>query len=177
MKQIGIILLGIFLATPSWARLGETPDSCDKLYGSPVAEKGPAGCWTLSRDYKTQDFTITARFITLSTGTRVVGWISFTSRSRQTGAKARDELRRSSSSTWAPVRRKKITPDMTPEMQELNQVHNGHVAQTKSIIKKIAGDFKQCWMSPTAYAADDGTTLILFSDIYRMEFDRTPIAK
>lgn len=166
MKRTCFILLGLMMAATSWGRLGETPDSCDIRYGKPVAEKGAEGCWTISREYKTSAFTVSVRFITLSTGAKVAGWIKYTSMDPKNSAILHSKMRAIVSHAWKPLAETTITQNMPLHMQQISKVHNAHVAELQATIQKVAGEFLRCWMSPTAYAAETDTTLVMFSDVY-----------
>ena len=159
------------VAATSWGRLGETPDSCDIRYGKPVSEKGVEGCWSLSREYRTSDFMVSVRFITLSTGAKVAGWIKYTSADSKNNAILHSKMRAIVSHAWKPLKERPITPDMPAHTQLISKAHNEHVAGMQAIIKQSAGDFSRCWMSPTAYAAETETTLVMFSDVYLEIFD------
>ncbi|MEI6564163.1 MAG: hypothetical protein WCO42_07655 [bacterium] len=114
------------------------------------------------------------RFITLSTGANVAGWITYGPSSKtQNSTAAREKIREAASTNWAPVEVTEISKEMEPQTIELTKVHNKHIAETRAIITKVTGwTSMRCWLSPTAYSADNGTNLIIFSDTYLKQFDR-----
>ena len=173
LRLIWIFLIGMAATTPSWGQLGETPDQCDQRYGSNSAQRVTDGGWTFSREYNSTNFLITVRFITLSTGAKVAGWISYAPSINSNNSPAeREKIRAAASSSWAPVEKTEITKDMDPQMLELTKIHNEFITGSQVIFTKVTGwSSMRCWISPTAYAADNGSTLILFSYPYLKQFD------
>lgn len=167
MKHRWMVLLGL-VALPAWGQLGETPEDCDKRYGSDLVQKAGAGGTAFTRDYTHDGFQISVRFITLSTGAKVAGWIAYRPipGTNDTLA-ARIRIREAASPGWVPAEAVEITREMTPHMAEITKVHNLHIAGRRADISRVTGwTSMRCWISPTAYAADDGQNLILFSDAY-----------
>lgn len=163
-----IILAGLTMAAPAWARLGETPDACDRRYGLVLTQKGPQGCWALSREYKKNGVDISIRFITLSTGAKVAGWIAYSSITQED----REKIRQNAASAWTLVEETRLTSDMSPHTVDITKAHNKHVAETQSRIERVTGwKTMKCWMSPTVFAADNGSTLIVFTDAYLNRFE------
>jgi len=168
LKLLSFFLFGITVTT-SWGQLGETPDQCDQRYGTNHTPQSADGNWTFSREYTKNDCSITVRFITLSTGTKVVGWISYTPSSSSTKSNLveRNRIREAAASSWTPVEETKITQAMDPQMVELAKIHNEYIAETQATFTTVTGWRSiHCWISPTIYAADNGVSLIMFSDAY-----------
>lgn len=169
MKLMTVLLIGMaaIWATPARAQLGDTPEGCDRRFGPALMEKGSEQFWALSREYQRDGFAITVRFITLSTGVKVAGWIKIEpgDKNRDTAA-ALEKFRTEASSGWTVVEALKVSADTDAQTVKMTPIHNTHVAATRATIRKITGwETMRCWVSPTAYAAENGS-LILFTDTY-----------
>ncbi len=171
MKLIWIFIFGIAV-TSAKGQLGSTPDQCDQKFGVSHPLKEAVGNWTFSREYTQSNFIVTVRFITLSSGTKVAGWISYTPTANlKDSAAERTRIREAASGSWAPVEEVTITKDMDPHMLELAKVHNQFNANTRATFTTVTGwNVMHCWISPTDYAADNGVSLILFSETYLKQF-------
>lgn len=160
-------LLGIMIATAR-GQLGESPDQCDQRYGSNAVDKGAQGCWMAAREYTQGDFLINVRFLTNSMGTKVAGWISYAPAAGiKPNAGERQKIREAASTAWTPVEETVITDEMDPQLHEMAKIHNEFVAVTKATFAQVTGwNTMRCWISPTIYAADNGVSLILFTEAY-----------
>jgi hypothetical protein len=104
--------------------------------------------------------------------TKVAGWISYApAASIKPNAGERQKIREAASTTWTPVEETVITDNMDPQLHEMAKIHNEYIAGTRATFTQVTGwSTMRCWISPTIYAADNGETLILFSDTYLTQF-------
>ena len=170
-KLLWLFMMGI--ATTTWGQLGESLDQCDKRFGADPDRKPARTYGSFSREYSKDGFHITIRFITLSTGTPVAGWICYTpSSGTNTLSAERQKIREAASPSWTPVDNISSTTGTDPHTTEITTSHNAFVTKTRATISKVTGwTSMPCWLSPTAFAADNGVSLILFSDIYLKQFE------
>lgn len=103
---LAILSATLFMATPGFARLGETPEQCDERYGSKYTEAAGQGFWAAERKYEKGGVRITIRFLRGEAGTRTAEYIEYkpinTTSNRMTASKAEGLLQLVSQS-WTPL--------------------------------------------------------------------------
>jgi hypothetical protein len=174
MKFTVLYFLTILAVASAWGQLGETPEQCDQRFGSVLSHSNGNTGWSLENVYRTNSLTITVRFITLSTGSRIAGWVRYTSLDTHAGQSLREPLLKSFPGTWEQVVEARLPREADEHARMITAAHNQHVAEMQTTIRKATGNCTKYWMSPTAFAGDDGTSLTLFSDVYRARQASTP---
>ena len=170
MNRIISITVSVLALTASlaWAQLGETPDQCNRRFGKESGQTGPSGCWAFARDYTKGDLHIVVRFLEFTIGSTNVGWISCATipESKDAGA-LRDSFRLGVVPKWESLEEVPVPDKVDPREKERLKASNAIVAATRKTILAAAGwKEARCWATPTMFAADDGHTVILFSNIY-----------
>lgn len=158
----GIVLLG---STVVRAQLSETPEQCDQRFGAHSIQRGPSSCWTCSREYTHDNLLITVRFLSYTIGTTNAGWIECVPNASVTNSAARrDAFRLAVSPKWDLMEEAPVTPAMDATEAARVKASNAFIGQTRKAILAATGWRKAvCWSTPSAYAADDGKTVIIFS--------------
>lgn len=158
----------VLMAGAVQAQLGETPEVCDRRFGQPLKQTGSDGSWAFSRRYAKGDLRLEVRFIEFTIGCTNAGWIACTVSPDGEGAAGRREaFRLGVVPNWelleeTPVA--KATP--LPEAERLRKSNAIIAATRKTILQTLGWAQARCWMTPTLYAADDGHTVAIFSNIY-----------
>ena len=174
MKFTVLYFLILIAAASVRGQLGETPDQCDQRFGSVISHSGGNTGWSLENVYRTNGLTITVRFITLSTGSRIAGWVRYSTMDSRPGQSVRESLLKTVPGTWEKVVEARLPREADDHAKMITTAHNQHVAEIQATIRKAAGNCSQYWMSPTALAGDDGMSLTLFSDVYHARQISTP---
>ena len=174
MKFTVLCFLMAITAASARGQLGETPEQCDQRFGSVISHSSSNTGWSLENVYRTNDLTITVRFITLSTGSKIAGWARYSSLDTHPGQSLRESLLESAPGAWEKVTEARLPHEADNHVKMITVAHNQHVAEIQATIRKLAGACTQYWMSPTALAGDDGMSLTLFSDVYRARQASTP---
>lgn len=168
MKRIISITVLALTASLAWGQLGETPDQCDRRFGTGSDQTGDTGCWAFAREYTKGDLHIVVRFIKFTIGNTNAGWIScaMIPETKDAGAR-RDMFRLGVVPKWELLEEVPVPDKADPREKERLKASNAIVAATRKTILTVTGwKEARCWATPTMFAADDGHTLIVFSNIY-----------
>jgi hypothetical protein len=105
-RALAILSATLFMATPGFARLGETPEQCDERYGSKYTESAGQGFWAAERKYEKGGVRITIRFLRGEAGGRTAEYIEYkpinTTSNRMTASKT-EGLLQLVSQNWTPL--------------------------------------------------------------------------
>jgi hypothetical protein len=146
--SLPLVLLSatLFMATPGFARLGETPDQCDERYGSKYTETAGQGYWAAERKYEKGGVRITIRFLRDETGNRKAEYIEYkpinTTTNRMTASKA-EGLLQHVSRDWTPLAL--ITPPPVTQKPPPDPARTLGTMQSRKVltIEKSTGEDKR----------------------------------